>query len=733
MTAAVAVLAWLVRLRRFAAARWPLWVALATLPLLAAGIPGGRALAEGDLLAIGWTTILGAAVLRALGREIARPADLLPPAAAALQEVELSVVLVAAAFLLPAVGGAHRESLYPLLYALVSFLTIVLRSKVAPWLSVAAAFAFEAAVARGTGSPPAVMAEHMAYLGFFALGNLLVLRGVVERVRRHHEAAVGRTLERIRREARDFRLIAAQLPLSSRPRGRDEEETFMVQAAVESIHDQLFHQLDLLKVGLGLHTCALLWVRDLEDGPGGRRSARLVLKEAASDSEALVPAPDLSGPGILAAVVRAPKPLRLAALGGRRVPPYYEVPDGVTDLCAVPLMDGGALRGILCADRTDDRPFTDDEVAVLVKAADHMVRIVEQERVFAAVERGKYEQEQFYRASERLNEALTLADVYAKTFEALAAIAPFDLAVLTGCDGPGGTHRVLAVRAGEGAGGRWAEVARRLEDHTFDGGRGLVAMAVKNRHHMPADPNVEGRRPVVFDEDTVLPGARSLLVLPLVRGETVLGTLVLASEQAGRYGPATREMLKVIGHQVGVSLQNARMYQAMEERATTDGLTGLTNHRAFQERLAGLHALAERTGQKFSVILTDIDHFKSINDTYGHPVGDQVLRRVAALFAGRARKVDIVARYGGEEFVLVLPDTDGAGAAHFANKLREEVAAQTMTSEHGSFQVTISMGIAEFPADGRDPKELVRMADEALYHSKESGRNRVTRYAEMAR
>ncbi len=249
---------------------------------------------------------------------------------------------------------------------------------------------------------------------------------------------------------------------------------------------------------------------------------------------------------------------------------------------------------------------------------------------------------------------------------------------------------------------------------------------------MPASAGLHDGQTVVFDGRTRLACARSLLVLPLVRGEQVLGTLLLATERAGQYGSALREMLRVIGHQVGVSLQNARMYQSMEERATTDGLTGLTNHRAFQERLARLHALAERTGQKFSIILTDIDHFKSINDTYGHPVGDQVLRRVSALFAGRARKVDIVARYGGEEFVLVLPDTDGEGAEHFANKLREEVAAQTMTSEHGSFHVTISMGVAEYPADSRDRQQLIELADQALYHCKENGRNCVVRHAAIA-
>jgi two-component system cell cycle response regulator len=258
-----------------------------------------------------------------------------------------------------------------------------------------------------------------------------------------------------------------------------------------------------------------------------------------------------------------------------------------------------------------------------------------------------------------------------------------------------------------------------------------VSMAVKNRHHMPANGEYPDASVPVFDPAAKLEKARSVLVLPLVRGEQVLGTVALVSSRQKAYPAAAREMLRVISHQIGVSLQNARMYQSMEERATTDGLTGLTNHRAFQERLEHLHALAERTGQKFSIILTDIDHFKSVNDTYGHPVGDAVLKRVAAIFTQRARKVDIVARYGGEEFVIVLPDTDAEGAAVFANRLREEIAAQTITSDNGSFSVTLSLGVAAYPTDGRDRHELIERADQALYYCKEHGRNRVTKVCDL--
>ncbi len=722
-------------LRRGLGEYWGLAVAVACWPLLAAGLVTSRALSGGSLLDLGLAGAFTLALSRTLLREI-WPASRggVRPLTVALRELELGVLLLTGVYFLLALTGGVRSYLYPLVYALVSFLMVVSRQRWVALGCVGVALALEAALGF-RGSVPhgwSLVAYHATFIGFFAAGNLLVLSTLVRRMRSHHHVALDGELQRMRQEARDFRLIASQLPLESRARRREDEELRMVQGAVESIHEQLFHNLDLLRTSMELHSCVLLWVKDPAMRGDARVTPTLILKEVATSSELVVEHPLIESPGLLAGVLRDPKPLRLKALRGKRVPPYYSGPARITDLCVIPLMDGASLRGLLCADRADDRPFTEVEEVSLRKAAGHLLRVIEHERVFTAVERGKYEQEQFYRASELLNQALTLADVYQKTFTALKAIAHYDLAVLTHYDDHANRHRVLAVDAGSNAPEPWRGLAEKLHGLDFDDGVGLVAMAIKNRHYMPATGELLDPDAVVFNARTRLRRARSLLVLPLVRGDQVQGTVTLAASKPQQYSSATREMLRVISHQVGVSLQNARMYQSMEERATTDGLTGLTNHRAFQERLTLLHALSERTEQKFSIILTDIDHFKGINDTYGHPVGDQVLKRVAALFTGKSRKVDIVARYGGEEFVLVLPDTDSEGAAHFANKLREEIAAQTMTSENGNFNVTISMGVAEFPDDGSDRQELIEHADQALYHCKEHGRNCVKRYAEIA-
>jgi len=635
-------------------------------------------------------------------------------------ELETGLLVLTSAYAIVAATGGPRSLLYPLVYAAVAFLMVVTHRTAVGATLLVATVALEWAIG-WRGRDPWVFTAHLAFVAFFAVGHRLVLAGVVRRLRSDHERRVEDELTHMRTEARDFRLGRSVLSTKRREWSREEDELRMAHASVASIHDSLFQTVELLRTALGLHTCALLWCEG--EGP----PAMLELKALATASPHTVAVREQVTTGLLTSMLAHPHPeLRLRALAGRRLPPYYAGSESVSDLCAVPVVDRSVLRGILCADRKLERPFTVDEVGVLQRAAEQILRIIEHERAFHTVERSKYEQERFFRASELLNEALTLEQVYQRTFDAVRAITQYDLAVMC----VSGKAGCLTVEAVDGASDpKWSSLAAKLSGCDISDPAALVSIAVKNRHCMPTSGMLADTEAIVFDPDTKLRSAKSLLILPLVRGEQVLGALVLASARPSLYPAQTQDMLRVIGHQVGVSIQNAQMYRSMEMRATTDGLTGLTNHRSFQERLARLHDLSERARQPYALVLTDIDRFKLINDTHGHPVGDQVLKRVAAILVGRARKVDIVARYGGEEFVLVLPDTTGVGAERFANRLREEIAAQVMTSEHGTFKVTISMGIAEFPSDGRDRLGLIEKADRALYACKANGRNCVKRWA----
>jgi diguanylate cyclase (GGDEF)-like protein len=137
---------------------------------------------------------------------------------------------------------------------------------------------------------------------------------------------------------------------------------------------------------------------------------------------------------------------------------------------------------------------------------------------------------------------------------------------------------------------------------------------------------------------------------------------------------------------------------------------------------------AERYGRHISLIISDIDHFKAVNDTYGHPVGDKVLKKVAEMLSLSARRTDVVARYGGEEFALLMEETGAQGALLIAERIRKTVEAETFRTEIGSFKCTLSLGIATFPTDANQKSKLTECADQALYQAKRSGRNRTVSF-----
>ena len=177
-------------------------------------------------------------------------------------------------------------------------------------------------------------------------------------------------------------------------------------------------------------------------------------------------------------------------------------------------------------------------------------------------------------------------------------------------------------------------------------------------------------------------------------------------------------------NQAATSIANAKMHAEIERNATIDGLTGLFNHRKFQERLTEELKRSERQETPLSLLLTDIDFFKKVNDTYGHPVGDLVLKGVSKILKKEIRDIDIAARYGGEEFVVILPGTDSIGAKNSAERLRKAIMAETFSSDNRTLKVTMSIGIATVPADARTEEELIEKTDQALYHAKHNGRNK---------
>lgn len=217
--------------------------------------------------------------------------------------------------------------------------------------------------------------------------------------------------------------------------------------------------------------------------------------------------------------------------------------------------------------------------------------------------------------------------------------------------------------------------------------------------------------------------AGSLGIVPLARDAQVIGAIVVTSPEPARITRDEVPNLSHLGAVAATSLSLVWDLAGVIKTASTDALTGLVNRRAFDERLNQLLNESERFGQPLALILADIDHFKRINDTWGHEAGDEVLRWVAKKLLEGVRTVDVCARYGGEEIAVLLPQTAMAGAADLADRLRHAVEAKPVKFKGEEISVTVSLGVASYPDAVRVREGLFRGADRALYEAKNAGRN----------
>ena len=219
---------------------------------------------------------------------------------------------------------------------------------------------------------------------------------------------------------------------------------------------------------------------------------------------------------------------------------------------------------------------------------------------------------------------------------------------------------------------------------------------------------------------------KSHLTLPLTVEGEILGCLSLNSDQPNAFDAQDLQFLSVIGYQMAATLKHFQRFSSIKNIALYDTLTGLYNRRYFEERLGVEAQKSFYSGTPLSLVMVDIDHFKKINDTFGHTEGDQVLCKISSLLKTSVRKKDTVARYGGEEFILILPEAGLEESFVIAERIRRQVENTSFEVGQAQVNLTLSMGISNFPSHRAKSKEdLVKMADQALYDAKRGGRNKV--------
>ncbi|MFN8611210.1 MAG: sensor domain-containing diguanylate cyclase [Vulcanimicrobiota bacterium] len=214
----------------------------------------------------------------------------------------------------------------------------------------------------------------------------------------------------------------------------------------------------------------------------------------------------------------------------------------------------------------------------------------------------------------------------------------------------------------------------------------------------------------------------SMICVPLEMHRRLIGVLTLTTARPEHiFTQEEMELVVLIAAHISLALESHRLY----ELSVLDGLTNIYNRRYLDQRLSQELADSIRHEKPLSVALLDLDHFKQLNDGYGHQAGDQVLCELTGLLSQELRQHDVLARYGGEEFALILAGTSAADGLLLGERLRSLVESRDFFYKNQKLPVTISLGLATFPENGQDKMTLLRAADKALYRAKESGRNRV--------
>lgn len=483
------------------------------------------------------------------------------------------------------------------------------------------------------------------------------------------------------------------------------------QKILRQLHTSCQRQLQMLRQALDLNSAVILW-----SGPGMNQ---LSLYAFASRYEELNKGPFECGTGVTG-VLKEQDQLTLVPVNDYSPAiPYYRNHENVGGFMAVKLLVAASSGcqedgiGLLCVDRSGRTPWSEAEQTLICEAAEQLTGDVAMARQLFVYDRERHAYRRAFDGLRKLNSALGLDSTFAATADAIKTIVPADFIAISLVNKD--QHQVSYVQG---------DNAEKLAEQAFPLDQGLVGQVIKYRRTLPDNADYHGTSPV-FSPAHLFADYRSLMVLPLLQDSgPVIGAMTVAAKRADMFTLTCREMLELVATQVVIKIQLAKSHEQLNRMATIDELTGIANRRAYQCGFEAMLDRANRRSGSLFLILCDIDHFKRINDRFGHPFGDLVLQQVAKLFDRVVRSNDLAARTGGEEFAILLEDTDMQGAWKVAERVRTLVSELRLQFGNTPVPVTISLGIAAFPQDAERMELLVSYADRALYRAKEEGRNR---------
>jgi diguanylate cyclase (GGDEF)-like protein/PAS domain S-box-containing protein len=387
---------------------------------------------------------------------------------------------------------------------------------------------------------------------------------------------------------------------------------------------------------------------------------------------------------------------------------------------AVPLLAGPRLIGVISVGDTDiNRTFTQDDVQIFSLFAQQATISIQNARLFEDAQRRAEEAEMLRQAGAVVAASLNQDESIERILEQLAHVVPYDSASVQLL-----RDEMLEIVGGRGFSERENVVGLRFPlDHSNPG-----EVVFKQWH-----PHILADAPALYPAFREAPHdhIRSWLGVPLIFQEKLIGMLALDSTRADHFTKHHARLVSAFADQVAIALEHARLFAEMQQMAITDPLTMLYNRRHFFDLAYREVKRTQRYRSPLSAIMLDVDHFKRVNDLYGHAVGDQVLRAVATWCRSNLRATDIVGRYGGEEFVILLPETDYHQVQMVAEHMRANLEQTLIVTDSQSLQITVSLGVATMTADDSyELDALLSRADHALLLAKKQGRNRIVVWSE---
>lgn len=393
------------------------------------------------------------------------------------------------------------------------------------------------------------------------------------------------------------------------------------------------------------------------------------------------------------------------------------VASGVHAVAAAPVRAGDQLLGVLNVYHTEPgRQFSPRDAELLGMLGRHAGVALQNATRYRAVVREADRRHLHYQASLAFGASLAPEELYATIHDTLRRLMSCDTIAIALFDEPAQAIDYVYLADGRG---RWPSMRLPVS-------RGLLGTIVRTGISLRVtgcDPEIEawfGAEPFGEGEDAT----GSLLAVALVVGGTTIGAITVQAIGADAYTQEDLDDLEMLAATAAIALQNAHLFARVQELATMDPLTGVFNRRHFFE-LARLEVeRAARYGRALSLLMLDADHFKQINDRYGHLAGDEVLRTIARRCQQSLREMDIIGRYGGEEFLILLPETAATAALQVAERLGATIGAEPVVTEAGEIAARVSIGVASIAAGATGSVyQLLDEVDRALYRAKAAGRN----------